>query len=66
MSIEHQNRLKSLEAWKVIAEDRLAKIEAYITGVEVSDDLAELDDVEPPKRRRGRPPKNAVSQAQEG
>lgn len=62
MSIEHQNRLKSLEAWKVIAEDRLAKLEAYVTGVEVSDDLADLDDaLDPPRRRPGRPRKEAAA-----
>lgn len=58
MSIEHQNRLKSLEAWKVIAEDRIAKLEAYILGVEVNDDLnLDEDALDPPKRGRGRPRK---------
>jgi hypothetical protein len=50
-----------LEAWKVIAEDRLAKLEAYVHGVEVSDDLAELDDLDTPKRRPGRPRKDAAA-----
>lgn len=62
MSIEFQNRVKSLEAWKVIAEDRLAKLEAYVMGVEVGDDL-ELDEaaLDMPRRRPGRPRKDAAA-----
>lgn len=61
MSIAELHRLKALEAENVSLRARLEKIEAYIWGEEVNDDLETLEHGAVPARKRGRPRKEVAA-----
>jgi hypothetical protein len=60
MSIAELQRVKALEAKNLLLEARLEKIEAYLWGEEVNDDLETLTHGAVPERKRGRPRKDAA------
>lgn len=59
MGIGDMRRLKDLEAANADLQERLAKLEAHVFGVEADEDLNGID-VPEPKRRPGRPRKDAA------
>jgi hypothetical protein len=59
MGIGEMRRLKDLEAANLDLQERLAKLEAHVFGVEADEDLNDVD-VTIPKRRPGRPRKDAA------
>jgi hypothetical protein len=59
MGIGDMRRLKDLEAANADLQARLAKLEAHVFGVEADEDLNDID-VPEPKRRPGRPRKDAA------
>lgn len=61
MTIAELHRLKALEADNLLLKSRIEKLEAYIWGEEVNDDLETLEHGAVPQRKRGRPRKDAVA-----
>jgi hypothetical protein len=59
MGIGEMRRLKDAEAALKAALERLDKLEAHVFGVEADEDLNDID-VPEPKRRPGRPRKDAA------